>query len=51
MVTRLASDVLSRDHLLMIGALDNFFFDPGVVPVFFAIEATLALVGAIIATL
>ena len=50
-LTRLASDVLSRDHRLMICALDNFFFDPSVVPVFFAIDAMLALVGTIIATL
>jgi hypothetical protein len=52
-LTRLASDVLSRDHRLMICALDNFFFffDPGVVPIFFAIDAMLALVGTIIATL
>ena len=41
----------ARDYLLMIYALDGFFFDPGVVPVFFAIEAMLALVGTIIGTL
>jgi len=51
-LTRLASHVLSPDHRLMICALDNFFFfDPGVVPIFFAIDAMLALVGTIIATL
>jgi len=35
-LTRLASDVLSRDHRLMIYALSNFFVDPGSVPIFFA---------------
>ena len=50
-LTRLALDVLSWDHRIMICALDNFFFDPSVVPVFFAIDAMLALVGTIIATL
>jgi hypothetical protein len=29
----------------------GFFFDPGVVPIFFAIDAMLALVGKMIATL
>ena len=35
----------------MIYALNNFFFDPGSVPIFFAIDAMLALVGTIIRTL
>jgi hypothetical protein len=35
----------------MIYTLDNFFFDPGGVPIFFAIDAMLALVGTIICTL
>jgi hypothetical protein len=29
----------------------SFFFDPGVVPIFFAIDAMLALVGTMIARL
>jgi hypothetical protein len=29
----------------------GFFFDPGVVPIFFAIDTLLALVGKMIATL
>jgi len=35
-LTLLASDVLARDHRLMIYALSNFFVDPGSVPIFFA---------------
>jgi hypothetical protein len=35
----------------MIYALNSFFFDPGSVPMFFAIDAMLALVGTNIRTL
>ncbi len=50
-LTRLVSDVLARDYRLMIYALNSFFFDPGSVPIYFAIDAMLALVGTSIRTL
>jgi len=40
-LTRLVSDVLARDYRLMIYALNSFFFDPGSVPIYFAIDAML----------
>ncbi|MDT5097105.1 MAG: hypothetical protein QOC76_842 [Mycobacterium sp.] len=34
----------------MLFTLDQFFYDPAIVPIFFAIDALLALVGMIIRT-
>jgi hypothetical protein len=42
--------VLTCDHGNMFFSLENFFYDPGVVPIFFGIDAMLALVGTIIKT-
>ena len=40
-----------EDRRLMIFTAYGFFYDPEVVPIFFAIDVMLALVGTMIATL
>ena len=40
-----------RQNALMASTLATFFYDPSCVPVFFAIDAMLALVGRMIATM
>ena len=41
----------SGSHRLMIFTPCSLFYDPGVVPIFFAIDSMLALVGLMISTL
>ena len=43
--------MLRAHHLVMVGAVATFFYDPSVVPTFFGIYALLALVGSIIGTM